>query len=454
MRDLICLMAAGGTTGDVRPLLGLAVGLKQRGHRIRFFADPGFKDLAEQRGITGEEWFSSSIIPQPVFWRTESAQRYLWGKLPRIRDLMFIRKLHKSHFQKAEAFLKHLDARNNSAIVASIASLSARSVLYKFGPKCAKIISCPMPYQPSSTFSLAPSEPFFKTPIGKWFFHILCYRRLIGFRRKKYENFIKKTYHLVSVSSEFFPRPKDWLPNMQVTGYIPLQETGDWQPPDSLVQFLESGDEPLYVGFGSLALFSGLRGKKLAAKVIEAVSRLNQRCIIQSPDLSDLSHPSNIYIMDYAAPHHWLFPRCAVIVHHGGYGTTHACLSAGKPMVIYPFHTDEFLWAKKVAEFGIGPTHTVRIWKLDQEELIKGVLFALKPSVQRAAQRFSVIRNEDGLSVQISAIESIIEHHQRGLSPWQWNMPSDLTVDDTAGQYQKSKDREQEGRKVECHLMR
>ncbi|MGA1874916.1 MAG: hypothetical protein ACMUIA_04870 [bacterium] len=57
--------------------------------------------------------------------------------------------------------------------------------------------------------------------------------------------------------------------------------------------------------------------------------------------------------------------------------------------------------------------------------MIKGILFALKPSVQRAAQRFSAIKNEDGLSVQISAIESIIEHHRRGLSPWQWNMPSD-----------------------------
>lgn len=200
-----------------------------------------------------------------------------------------------------------------------------------------------MPYQPSSTFSLAPSGPFFKTPIGKWLFHMLGHRRLIGFGREKYENFMRKTYHLVSVSSEFFPRPGDWLPNMQVTGYIPFQETEDWQPPDSLVQFLKNGDEPVYVGFGSLPLFSGQRGKKLAAEIIEAVSWLDLRCIIQSSDLSDLSHPSNMYIMDYAAPHTWLFPRCAAIVHHGGYGTTHASLSAGKPMVIYPFQTDEFL---------------------------------------------------------------------------------------------------------------
>ena len=32
-------------------------------------------------------------------------------------------------------------------------------------------------------------------------------------------------------------------------------------------------------------------------------------------------------------PHTWLFPRCSVIVHHGGAGTTATALYAGVPQV-------------------------------------------------------------------------------------------------------------------------
>ena len=34
------------------------------------------------------------------------------------------------------------------------------------------------------------------------------------------------------------------------------------------------------------------------------------------------------------APHEWLFPRCAAVVHHGGAGTTARALWAGAPSLI------------------------------------------------------------------------------------------------------------------------
>ncbi|MGA1874915.1 MAG: nucleotide disphospho-sugar-binding domain-containing protein [bacterium] len=422
--EVICFLTKNGTAGDVWPLLRLAVGLKQAGFRIYFLADQGYRESARRIGITEDEWFCPGDIPLSIFLRTESAQRWLWGKAPRVSDLIFARKLHKNQSEKIEAFLEHLEAWNNSRIIASIASISAWSMLHRFGPGCAKIISCPAPFQPSRSFSLAPPGIFWQTQVGMWFFRNVRQRRITGNTKEKYEKFMQKSYHLVSVSPEFFPRPKDWLPNMQVTGYIPFQDMENWQPPDSLIRFLEGKDAPVYVGFGSLPFLAGPRGKKLAGEIIKAFSILGLRCIIQSSDLSDFPHPPNIYIMDYAAPHHWLFPRCAVIVHNGGYGTTHACLSAGKPMVIYPFQGDQFLWAKKAAEFGIGPHGVIRIRKLDRKRLITDILFTLEPDRQKAAQKFSAaIREEDGFPVQMSAIESIILHHQRNLSPLEWNMP-------------------------------
>merc|ERR1719414_750528 len=54
------------------------------------------------------------------------------------------------------------------------------------------------------------------------------------------------------------------------------------------------------------------------------------------------------------APHEWLFPRCAAIVHHGGSGTTAAALRSGVPNVITPIFLDQFLHASIVDRSGAG----------------------------------------------------------------------------------------------------
>lgn len=54
------------------------------------------------------------------------------------------------------------------------------------------------------------------------------------------------------------------------------------------------------------------------------------------------------------APHGWLFPRMAAVVHHGGAGTTAAGLLAGRPTVVCPFFADQPFWGQRVRELGVG----------------------------------------------------------------------------------------------------
>ncbi len=54
-----------------------------------------------------------------------------------------------------------------------------------------------------------------------------------------------------------------------------------------------------------------------------------------------------------AAPHDWLFPQMAAVVHHGGAGTTAEGLRAGKPTVICPFMADQPFWGRLVQEQGL-----------------------------------------------------------------------------------------------------
>jgi UDP:flavonoid glycosyltransferase YjiC (YdhE family) len=55
------------------------------------------------------------------------------------------------------------------------------------------------------------------------------------------------------------------------------------------------------------------------------------------------------------APHAWLFPRMAAVVHHGGAGTTGAAFLAGTPSVAVPVYADQPLWGERIRALGAGP---------------------------------------------------------------------------------------------------
>ena len=50
----------------------------------------------------------------------------------------------------------------------------------------------------------------------------------------------------------------DWGPNVDVVGFCFLDLASNYQPPDSLVEWLAAGTKPIYIGFGSLVSFFSL----------------------------------------------------------------------------------------------------------------------------------------------------------------------------------------------------
>jgi hypothetical protein len=54
------------------------------------------------------------------------------------------------------------------------------------------------------------------------------------------------------VSPVVVPRPRDWRPGLEVSGYF-WPHHGSWTPPPALLAFLDAGPPPVLVGFGSMA---------------------------------------------------------------------------------------------------------------------------------------------------------------------------------------------------------
>lgn len=210
---------------------------------------------------------------------------------------------------------------------------------------------------------------------------------------------------LHAFSREMLPAPLDYGPSVHTTGFWFLPAPPDWAPPPQLTDFLEAGEPPVYIGFGSMA---GTDPGRAGSIVAEAVSRAGVRALIVSGwggiRLDDL--PDGVLVLDQA-PHDWLFPRTAAIVHHGGSGTTGAALAAGRPQVICPFVADQPFWAARAHAIGVAPPPQPQR-RLTAAGLAEAIRRAVSdPHIADRAERTGArVRAENGVHAAVRILES------------------------------------------------
>ncbi len=177
-----------------------------------------------------------------------------------------------------------------------------------------------------------------------------------------------------------------------------------WVPPKSLVEFLDSGPPPLYIGFGSMINRFGPGWNQI---FVEALQATGQRALIAAGSGGfDGIEPSNhIYPLE-ETPHEWLFPQVTAAVHHGGAGTTGAALRAGIPNVIIPFIADQPFWGHRVQQVGAGP-EPLPAKRVTVPKLITRLDQVLNdPEIRQSAQLIgSKVKAEEGVRTAVKIIE-------------------------------------------------
>lgn len=222
------------------------------------------------------------------------------------------------------------------------------------------------------------------------------------------EGFTSLLLNLVPVSPAVYPPNPLWESRHRVVGYWFANEPEGWEPPGELLAFLESGDPPILITLGSFSLGEG-QTAETARLFLNAMRETGLRAIIQGWEeaLKQIPLPGNIFTSG-ALPHTWLMPRCAGVVHHGGYGTTAAGLRAGIPALVIPHVADQFYWGQRVHELGVGP-QPIRRTKLETKGLV-GALeeLARDEKMQKTAARLGdQIRQEKGIEEAVRLIEEM-----------------------------------------------
>ncbi|MDX6280706.1 MAG: vancomycin aglycone glucosyltransferase [Kribbellaceae bacterium] len=148
-----------------------------------------------------------------------------------------------------------------------------------------------------------------------------------------------------------------WLPADDEV--VTVTQTGAWILPDQrplsveLEEFLDAGEAPVYFGFGSMRASGDL------SKTLIAAGRALGRRAVVARGWAGLALPDDgTDILSIGEVNQQeLFKRVALAVHHGGAGTTTAAGGAGVAQVIVPQMYDQFYWANRVTQLGIGAAH-------------------------------------------------------------------------------------------------
>ena len=411
------VIIAPGSRGDVQPYIALGKGLQEAGHSIRLVSHKNFKSLVESYGL--------------AFWSVDSDVRNI------VENRAMRERIEKGNFVSLMAQMaKQAQQEAFRFTEAGLAAAQGMDLVlagmggFYIGMSIAEKLNLPLlqayvvPFTPTKELPsvLAPNLP---AVFNRLSHHLTRQFMWLGFRsadalvRRKVLGIppaplfglynskpVRDMPVLYGFSPSVIPAPSDWNQNIHITGYWFADEPDDWQPPAALLNFLNSGSPPVYIGFGSM---SNRDPEATAGLIFQALAQVSQRGVVLSgwDGLRQERVPDSIFMIN-SVPHAWLFPRVAAVVHHGGASTTAAGLRSGVPSIVIPYMGDQAFWGQRIADLGAGPAPIPRR-KLTAGRLADAIreVITNQELRKRAYELGKQIQSENGLASAVEIVSQL-----------------------------------------------
>ena len=394
------LLSTIGSRGDVQPLVALAWQLKALGQEVRLCVPPDFRDWIEGLGMPvtpiGPELRSTGKAnPSAATPPTPEQRRQM------MQDMV------TNQFETVTAAARGCDI----IVAATGLQIATRSVAekmgipYVFAAFCPAVI--PSPHHAPPVYIMRGQTPATaKADNSKlWAQDAAVFNDTFSTAL----NSLRASVGLAPVSDVrshiFADRP--WLAADPILAPWPdpadqaVFQIGAWILPDDrplfpeLEAFLQAGQPPVYFGFGSIRA-----PQDLSKTMIEAARALGRRAIVSPVD----NKPDCLSIGE--VNQQALFKRVAAVVHHGGAGTTTAATRAGTAQVVIPQHYDQYYFAQRVNDLGIGSAHPFVVPTTDS--LTSALELALQPGVAARAHSIASAVRSDGTQVAAERVITIV----------------------------------------------
>jgi vancomycin aglycone glucosyltransferase len=337
-------------------MLALGAALRARGHDVVLCAPPDFAEDARCRGV--------AFHPVGV-----SAQAYLAEHAEFLHGTMRTSMLAARDYLQSNVVRQFRElavaARGADWILAAGVQLSAGSVAEAVGARHRFVAYCPsvLRSRHQTPFVVPRAElPAWLNRLAWWAVIRIFGATLRGVVTRERAQLglppARDLYGLMRSEAPIFAAeellaapPRDVAGALQHVGCLhPFEE----EPlPEKLEAFLDAGEPPVYIGFGSMTDPDPAATTRL---VLDAVARAGVRAVLSAgwAGLGDAPLPGNAIVVG-SLSHPALFSRVAAVVHHGGAGTTTTAARAGVPQILVPHVLDQFHWAARVTRLGLGP---------------------------------------------------------------------------------------------------
>ena len=346
------LLAPHGTRGDIQPMLALGVALRARGHAAVFSVPSGFVEWVRANGFDA----ASNGVDIEAEMRSPDANldsvRWMFGRLKEQTARMF------EPIARASEGADVIVGAGAQLVTASIADLrDVPHAMIAFCPCAMPTAAAPPPTV--KTQSLPPWVNRLLWQLGSPVADTLL-RRTINRGRAALGlpsidrplDHISSSLVIVSADPQLAPPADDSLPSVVSTDAMIFVEP---HSPDPRVEaFLNQDPAPVYIGFGSMIASCA---QELAEHAIDATRAVGRPAIVAGgwAGLERFVADADDLLTIGPTPHRVIFPRVAAVIHHGGAGTTTAAASAGVPQLLVPHLLDQFYWAHRVEQLGLGP---------------------------------------------------------------------------------------------------
>ena len=413
-----------GTYGDLHPVLALCTGLRERGHHTVIATCPLYRERVEE---LGHEFFPlRPDLPDPkevhdlarrvMDPRTGTKTMLKEILLPSVRDMDD--DLHRA-CQGADLLISH-SLVFPAPIVAERLKIPFFSMVLQpivfcsaydppIPPGVTKLIGRPMP--PPGV--MAPLLMLAKYRTRRWVKAVDTLRseyHLCKGGHPLFDGQFSPDLILAMFSSALGAPQIDWPANVVQTGFLfhdhlSGNEAAIWSK--DVQDFLNAGPAPILFTLGTSAVFAA---GDFFLQSAWAAYRAGYRSILLIGRLPDGETtleglPPNTLAVPYA-PHSQIMPKCCMVVHQGGAGTTAQTMRAGKPHLVVPFAHDQPDNAHRIVKAHLGAWLPRKRCKGNRYTKALLEVMASEKIATTARKVGEVIRADSGISDACDAVES------------------------------------------------
>ncbi len=419
-----------GSFGDLNPYLGLALGLKARGHDPAIATAEFYRPFVEAEGIGFRPVRPDLDHHEPEAVRRIMKPRRTPGYL--MKELLFPR-LQESYEDLSEA------TRGADVLLTHPLTFAGPLVAEKVSLPWVSTVLAPISFFSAHDFPVLPLLPrqavvlrrlgpgarralvgLAKRATRHWPEPVRRLRTEIGLSPGKHpihEGQFSPELVLAMFSRVLAEIRPDWPPNTRITGHVFYDGSGRDELSPDLERFLASGPAPVVFTLGTSVVGMGPAADSFYRESLKAARILKLRSLFlvgkDPKSRLPVPLPEGVAAVDHA-PFSKLFPRAAAVVHQGGIGTIGHALRAGRPQLVVPFAVDQPDNAQRIQRLGGAEVLYPRQYTAPRAARRLGDLLGESEYIRRAGEVAGLVRSEDGVGDACDAIEELFASSRRG----------------------------------------